>query len=342
MIRRYRAIFLILALLVQMGTQGCSDEQPPQQAAETPEQPVEKTLVFNGGPAGGTFNYFANKMASLISDNANHTTVHTRASAGSQANLCALNTGQADFAILYSGDAFLGRSNRIDCEHSSTDKTRALAFLYDAPAQLAVRKNSGIETVYDLEGKTIATGNPGSGAALSAERFFEHLKLWDHMDRRAIGYSQAADEFAKGEVDGFWILAGFPNASVIEASTQTDVILLDLHTPALENGFYETYPFYRRMIIPAHTYDGQTDDVASFSDAALWCVRADLDEGTVYLGMQSIFSQQGVTEMEHALRGANRFTIASALEYVSIPLHKGAASYWGERGVNIPHRLLPK
>jgi len=54
-----------------------------------------------------------------------------------------------------------------------------VGYLYGAPAQLVVRADSGIESSMELVGKKVAVGNPGSGAALSAERFFRHLGVWD-------------------------------------------------------------------------------------------------------------------------------------------------------------------
>jgi TRAP-type uncharacterized transport system substrate-binding protein len=41
---------------------------------------------------------------------------------------------------------------------------RAVSFLYGAPAQLIVRKGSGIKSTRDLAGKKVGVGNAGSGA----------------------------------------------------------------------------------------------------------------------------------------------------------------------------------
>ena len=194
-----------------------------------------------------------------------------RGSGGSAENLRSLNKNAVDLGIVYSGDAFLGRNAKLPGDPVHYDRVRALSFLYGAPAQLVVRKDSDILSVRDLAGKTVAVGNPGSGAALSAERFFRHLSLWDKMKIRNLGYSQAASDFADKRIDAFWVLVGYPNSAIIEAATRTPIRLLDLHREASESGFYDIYPFYVRVEIPAHTYEGQDASVTTFQDASLWC-----------------------------------------------------------------------
>ena len=67
-----------------------------------------------------------------------------------------------------------------------------MAYLYGAPAHLVVLKKSGITKVSDLDGKRVAVGGAGSGAAGAAQRYFTSLGLWDKMKVEFLGYSKAA------------------------------------------------------------------------------------------------------------------------------------------------------
>ena len=58
----------------------------------------------------------------------------------------------------------------------------AVAFLCWAPAQLVVRKGSGIKNPEDLVGKKVGVGNAGSGAFANCELFFNHLGIWDRVE----------------------------------------------------------------------------------------------------------------------------------------------------------------
>jgi len=326
---------------------GCSSEPSgkPEKAASPAsgkEQPRKRFLAFGGGPTGGTFNFFANKIASVVSATDEGLDIAPRGSGGSAENLRSLNKNGVDMGIVYSGDAFLGREGRLPGDPVHYDKVRAMGFLYGAPAQLVVRADSDIHAVRDLEGRSVAVGNPGSGAALAAERFLRHLGLWDKMKIRHLGYSQAAQDFADKHIDAFWVLVGYPNSAVIEAASLTPIRLLDLHAEAKASGFYDQYPFYAEVEIPGGTYAGQDGPVDTFQDAALWCASASLDESVVYDSLKAIYSDAGIEALAQAHKAARDMSAKSGLRSVSIPLHPGAVRFWKERGLAVPPELLPQ
>lgn len=329
-------ILLITSLLFSFGCS--SDKSSDEPSVGT--QPQKRFLAFGGGPTGGTFNFFANKMASIISAKYDWLNVSPKGSGGSAENLRTLNLNGIDVGIVYSGDAFLGRNGKLPLDSMHYDKVRAISFLYGAPAQLVVRKDSGIKSAFDLEGKVVAIGNPGSGAALSAERFFRHLNLWDKITPRKQGYSQAAADFVSSKVDAFWVLVGYPNSSVIEAASRTPISLVSLHQDATKTGFYDLYPFYSRVEIPADTYDGQSEPAITFQDSSLWCANEKLDTDIVYDCLKAIYSKKGLKDMVTAHKAAKNMSIPNGIKGASIPLHPGAVKFWKEKGIDIPAHLV--
>ncbi|BCS88730.1 C4-dicarboxylate ABC transporter substrate-binding protein [Pseudodesulfovibrio sediminis] len=320
---------------------GCSSEPditPAKHHADSPQKHL--ALTFNGGPRGGTFNYFANKMSAVMSKHVHWLEMFPRESGGSLDNICALNTQTADMAILYAGDAFLARHNKLTCKYTDLNRVRAIAFLYSAPAQLVVRKNGTIRNVQDLKGRIVAIGNVGSGAALSAERFFKHLNLWDSIDHRNLGYSQAATSFLEGKIDAFWTLVGYPNTSIIEAASQEDIAFINLHQPAQDSGFYDVYPFYTSAIIPNGVYEDQTAPISTFQDSALWCTRKGIDDDAIYSSLRLIFGGKGLDIMLKAHKAAQEMSLENGLKSISIPLHPGAVRFWTENNIEIPPILL--
>ncbi len=322
---------------------GCSTDPEKGEEGTTSGQVGKKKhfLAFGGGPTGGTFNFFANKMASIISVNYEWFDVSPKGSGGSAENLRTLNKNGIDIGIVYSGDAFLGRNGKLQCDTTRYDKVRALSFLYGAPAQLVVRKDSGIASARDLEGKVVAIGNPGSGAALSAERFFKHLGMWGEMEHRNLGYSQAAADFTNMKIDAFWVLVGYPNSSIIEAASHTPITILNVHEDAVQSGFYDLYPFYSKVIIPKDTYEGQSTDIITFQDAALWCASDIVNDEIIYDCLRAVYSRQGLTGMVTAHKAARNMSVKNGIKSVSIPLHPGAIRFWKEQGGDILENLLP-
>jgi TRAP-type uncharacterized transport system substrate-binding protein len=90
-------------------------------------------LAFSGGPEGGTFQYFSNGIAIRLSKNLADVEVSNMASAGSLENLRRVNSGEADFGIVYSGDTYLGRNGRLTNDTNKYPNVHAMAYLYGAP-----------------------------------------------------------------------------------------------------------------------------------------------------------------------------------------------------------------
>ena len=137
-----------------------------------------KRLVFGGGPAGGTFQVVANAVQTYgpIKE-LDGITIKAQSSAGSVENLRKVNKGRSHFGVVYSGHVFQGRNGMLKNDPNKYEDVMAVAFLYGAPAQLIVRKGSGIKSVKDLEGKRVGVGNAGSGAFANCELFFTHMGI---------------------------------------------------------------------------------------------------------------------------------------------------------------------
>lgn len=304
-----------------------------------PDSVQARTFVsIGGGPTGGTFNYFANGFATYVPKQVEDLRVSAEGSGGSVENVRRVGSGDFDFGISYAVDMGLGAIGELPEDDRSYDNILSIGYLYGAPAQLVVRKDSPFESAKDLEGKSVAVGNAGSGAATSAERFFRHLGIWEDINPQFLGYSAAASAFQDRKIDAFWVLVGYPNSSVIEAATQVDIRLIDVGKDAEESGFYDEYDYAPRTI-PADTYPGMEEDCQSFQDSTFFTVRADVDEDVVYEMTKTIWSEKGLEHMRQAHGAAKEMSIENNFQNASRPLHPGAAKFWEEQGIEIPDDL---
>lgn len=294
-------------------------------------------LLFSGGPDGGTFQYFSNGISTRLTQDLQQLQVRNQPSAGSVENIRRVNQGAADFGIAYAGDAYLARHGQLRNDPTIYSNAYLLAHLYDAPAHLLTTANSGISTPADLAGKKVAVGGAGSGAAASAERYFRALGIWPKINVQFIGYSAAAEKLQKNEIDALWILAGQPNAAIIQATTgKVPMRLIDTWKAGEEVDFFKNNPFYRRVVIPSGTYNGITSDCLTFQDAAFWIAGKQVREKIAYDALAEIYSLDGLTYMEKVKSTARAMSPATALNNITIPLHPGAAKYWSEQGLEIP------
>jgi len=304
----------------------------------TPLMAQQYSIKIGGGPTGGTFNTFTNGMAVYVPKVNPNIQASSVGSGGSVENVKRLHNGESDFGLCYAVDSGLGYTGKLPQDTIKYDKLRSMGFLYGAPAQLIVNADSEIKTASDLKGKRVAVGNAGSGAAASAERFFRHIGVWDNFKPTFMGYSAAASAFKDGKIDAFWVLVGYPNSSVIEASVQVKIRLIDVGVEAEKSGFYDAYA-YSPMVIPAGTYGKDMPECKSFQDACMLSTNADQPDELVYAVMKTLWSKEGMEAMTMAKKTFKSMTMENAFMGASVPLHPAAAKFWVEQGKSIPDKL---
>jgi len=298
------------------------------------------SIKIGGGPTGGTFNTFANGMAVYVPKVNPNIRASAVGSGGSVENVKRISRNESNFGLCYAVDSDLGYRGKLPKDSSSYKDIRAMGYLYGAPAQLIVRADSPFKSAMDLKGKRVAVGNAGSGAAASAERFFRHIGVWDNFKPTFMGYSAAASAFKDGKIDAFWVLVGYPNRSVIEASVQVKIRLIDVGVDAEKTGFYEAYA-YGPTTIPAGTYGKGMPECKTFQDSTILTANKGLSDELVYTIMKTLWSTEGMQAMVTAKKTFKAMTLENAFRGASVPLHPGAVKFWKEQGKEIPEKLMP-
>lgn len=326
--KKYLLAVTLSALLFAMGF------------APAPSDAQTQFVAIGGGPTGGTFNFFANAISTYVPKVVPGVRMSSEASGGSAQNVRMVNKGDVHFGLSYAVDIRLMAEGKFPEDNNKYEKVRCIGFLYGAPAQLVVGVNSNIKSTKDLIGKRVALGTAGSGAAASAERFFRQTEVWDQIRGDFLGYSAAAASFKDGKIDAFWVLVGYPNASINEAAIQSGINLMDLDAEAKESGFYDAFA-YSPAVIPANTYTGQTEDTQTFQDSTLLTVNADVSEEVVYAITKAVWSEEGLTTLRQSHNAANETSLENNFKGASAPLHKGAYKFWVEQGIEVPEHLKP-
>lgn len=288
----------------------------------------QKSLYFGAGPQGGTFIVYAEGIAAILQPQlVESPEIVVRPSGGSIANLDDIAKGEVDMGLAYAGDAFLRNTDNPE------SNIMAIASLYGAEAQLVVLADSLIRSPYDLAGKKkVAIGNPGSGAAVSAERYFRAIGIWDDIIPIHYGYSLAMEDLVNGRVHAAWQLVGAPSSSIQSSSELVSIRLLDLQKAARGNKFFQNYPFYTETVIPKGTYNGQDNDIMTFKDSTLWVASKKIDEFVVYRALQRIYSEKGLNAMHRLHPSARKISVDNGLVGIKIPFHPGAKRFWTEKG----------
>ncbi len=291
-----------------------------------------ETVRIFGGPTGGTFQNIAAGIARLLDGEMPALRVRSIHSGGSVDNLFQVERGGNEVALVYSGDAYLGSRGELRRGESATVHVLALAKLYGAAAQLVVLADSDVYSPSELRGRRIAIGNPGSGSALAALRYFHSLGIWEDVIPIYIGFDMGLEDLRQRNVDAVWMLVGVPNLSLRKFGQDVSIRLLDLIDELGAGTLAGAHPYYSLARIPAGTYPGQAQDVSTFQDDALLVANQRMDEKFVHALLNIIFSDKGVAALRTADPAAAGLDARRGAESVAIPLHPGAERYWREKG----------
>ena len=148
-----------------------------------------------------------------------------------------------------------------------------------------------------------------------------------------MGYNDAAAAFGNDQLDAFWLFTAFPSGAVTMAAQSNEIKLLDLEKDAVTSGFYEKYPYFSKVTVPAGTYKGVDTDVHSFEDSALWVANADVPDDVVYKLLYVIFSDEGLAHMRARSDTFKEMTVESGVKGIVTPMHPGAKNFWRDKGV---------
>lgn len=291
-----------------------------------------ETVRIFGGPTGGTFQNFAAGISRLLDGEMPSVRVRPVHTGGSVDNLFQVERGGNEMALVYSGDAYLGRRGELRRGEGATLHVMALAKLYGAAAQLVVLAGSDVYSPSELRGRRIAIGNPGSGSAHAAQRYFQSLGIWEDVIPIHIGFDMGLEDLRQRKVDAVWMLVGVPNLSLRRFGQEVPVRLLDLFAAPGAGTLIGAHPYYTAARIPAGTYPGQAQFVSTFQDDALLVANQRMDEKFVHAVLDILFSDRGLAAMRAADPAAAGLDAGRGAERVAIPLHPGAESYWHEKG----------
>jgi TRAP transporter TAXI family solute receptor len=196
-----------------------------------------------------------------------------------------------------------------------------------------VRKGAGIKSAKDLVGKKVGVGNAGSGAFANSELFFNHMGVWDKIERNAMGYNDAAQAFGNKQLDAFWLFTAFPSGAVIMAAQTNDIELIDLGKDAQESGFFDQYPYFSQLSVPSGTYRGVEKETPSFQDSALWVANSKVSDDTVYEMLSAIYTDEGLAHMKQQKKTFKNMSLETGTQGVVTPWHPGAVKFWKEKGM---------
>jgi len=235
----------------------------------------------------------------------------------------------------YAHTAFNGFSGKGKFENALPD-VRHFATLYPAMFQMAVRSDSKINSVDDMEGANISPGKAKWTGTAFAETILSAHGINFNSIRRAGGtvhhasYTESVALMKDGHIDVFMAATSMPQASFLELEHSPGIRFIGLPKDKLTE-IIEANPGYVASVMPKGVYESVAEDIETLGIVTNMVVHKDLPDELVY-NMCKIFWDNHATFAE-VIDTWNNVKLADALNGVAIPIHPGAKKCYDELGV---------
>lgn len=249
-----------------------------------------------------------------------------RTSEGSMANMRAISDGSTSIGTAVAPvayEAYNGTGNfdsKIDVQLLMQGEL--------VPQYHVVRADSGIESVSDLEGKTVTAGPAGSGLQGPHKTMMEILEI--NVEYEYLGYAEGGRALRDGDVDAWWIFHGNPPQNAFSAAGK-DLRVLSFSDSELA-AIKEEFSFISKYKMAKDMLPGMSGTRTTWASGSFWVatsttISADVAEEFVRV----------VTNHPKPIQEANvnsrEFGPEFAYSDIGVSYHDGAMTYFKDAGI---------
>lgn len=190
-----------------------------------------------------------------------------------------------------------------------------------------VRQDSDIETVSDLDGKSVTAGPAGSGTLGQHQALMEQYGI--ETENVHLGYSEGGRALRDGDVDAWFIFYGSPVTNAF--ATDGDRLRFARFTDDEMKGLQEAFPWTTQTQVTPDMLENYDSTIQAMGTNGFWITTPDMDAEVVREFVEVI------TNNPKPIREANVNSREFGLEYAyydfGVPYHEGALEYFEEEGV---------
>ncbi|MAK56604.1 MAG: C4-dicarboxylate ABC transporter [Pusillimonas sp.] len=260
--------------------------------------------------------------------NAKATAQVTKASAENM-NLLQAGRGELAFALAdtvsdaWNGSKEAGFPNKLD-------KLRGLSATYNNYVQIVANADSGIRALADLKGKRVSVGAARSGTELNARAVFKAAGLsYDDLGKvEYLPFGESVELMKNRQLDATLQSAGLGVASIRDLATAVDIVIVPVPAETVEKIGNAAY---QPSVIPANTYEGQTEDVQTAAIPNFLVTQSDVSDDLAYAMTKALY--ENLNNLAAAHNAAKAIKPENAVKGMPVPVHPGAERYYREVGI---------
>jgi len=245
-----QCLWKVLAFILLFSAAGAAFAAPKEAAQET------MNISWGGSAPGGVMYYIVGTGGTTITRELPQYNITQVSTGGSTENAKRLIKGELDMGIVYGAHVY--QSLNLEEGFANGPKGTMLlgvAKLYSAPAYFVTTPDSGIKSMSDLAGKSVAIGPPGSGTVFNSHKILTALGLMDKIKPSQLTFADAARAMTNGQIDCF-AQSSSPAAGVKELAESPKGAYVIPYTKEEMEAIMKHAPYFFPGIMPEGTYKG--------------------------------------------------------------------------------------
>ena len=246
---------------------------------------------------------------------------------GANDNIRLIQEGSVKLAITTTSSAYKGLNGLPPFTKPSPRVSGLLSNLTKGVLQIAVRYDSGIETLQDLKGKKVSMGPQGNLSVEMADTVFRAAGL-TFSDMRATfqSFADSVTMMDDGNLDAVFIQSALPNPSLQELILSGKKFKMISLPDNIINKITSDSPYFSAFTIPSSVYN-TSSDIRTLNSTNMVIVDRELPDDVVYQILKALMSNIDKIRASHP--SAKDFSLENAPQ-MPIPLHPGAEKYYRE------------
>ncbi|HEX6114360.1 MAG TPA: TAXI family TRAP transporter solute-binding subunit [Geminicoccaceae bacterium] len=292
----------------------------------------KQDLAWGGSNPGGVMYYMVGIAGTEISNQFPDINVTQVTTGGSTENAKRLIKGELDMGIVYGSHVYMGLQQEGPfAGDPKAEMFRGVAKAYEGPTYFVTLADSEIQSLEDLEGKTVALGPPGSGTVFNCTNILSALGLQDAIEPQMMTFADAGRALGNGQIDAF-CQSSAPAAAVTELAETQGVRILPYADQQMAQ-ITETYPFYHPGTMPANMYQG-VDEVELPYTTVYWVAHERVPAETVQKILEYVYQPEVKERLAEGHRAwAQMEPDVENFTKLGAPMHPGAEAYYREQGL---------
>jgi uncharacterized protein len=284
---------------------------------------------------GGTYYIWAGGWAKIITERI--VPVSVEVTGGPVPNIQLVNENRATFGYATNAAVYEGWTGTEWANGRKHENIRTMFPMYASYYHFITPTRHNISSLDDLNGKVIG-GGPAGGTpdVYGTKRLLDSLGIRPSRVVNA-GYSDANGQVRDGQIVGYTMFVGVPQASALELETTEPSVIL-APTEAQMDRFIEENPFFAKGVIPGGIYRSLPNDLNTLTIWNSALTHKDQPDDFIYEVVKATFENNAELVATHS---SAKETLAENINTAVVPLHPGALRYYQEKGIQIDPKLMP-